>query len=236
MPHAVAYHGNMGRIALHTPSDKHLICQLAIFSCVRGCLLISKPRSNGWWNSTIADHKDQPVMWIWEGFIAEPGITLLTGAAKLSKSTLVSMLLDRRRAGGRGSPGQACPPGHHGRPLRRGRVFLGPPAAAARLRAQRLFQQSGPVHVPPLATFRGPAPGSARGTPIRSPGDRSAVLISAPGREPRRFCPRGPRRVTAARRSSRWPLASALSAAGRRTNRTSLPRLERLACPRRHPS
>src|SRR4029077_5463293 len=39
--------------------------------------------------------------WIWEGMIAQPGITLLTGASMVGKTTLVAMLLDRRRAGGR---------------------------------------------------------------------------------------------------------------------------------------
>ena len=54
----------------------------------------------GSWNVDIAARKDDEVHWIWDGFIPWPGITLLTGASKLGKSTLVSMLLDRRRQGG----------------------------------------------------------------------------------------------------------------------------------------
>ena len=38
--------------------------------------------------------------WIWDGFIPWPGISLLTAASMLGKSTLVGMLLDRRRQGG----------------------------------------------------------------------------------------------------------------------------------------
>jgi hypothetical protein len=52
----------------------------------------------GWWNSTL--EKNQPTYWVWEGMIAETGITLLTGASMVGKTTLVAMLLDRRRAGG----------------------------------------------------------------------------------------------------------------------------------------
>jgi len=58
------------------------------------------PDTFGSWNSQITARKDDGVHWIWDGFIPWPGITLLTGASMLGKSTLVGMLLDRRREGG----------------------------------------------------------------------------------------------------------------------------------------
>ncbi len=54
----------------------------------------------GWWNPVVAKGKDRPVDWIWRTLIAEEAITLLSGAAKSGKSTLLAMLLDRRREGG----------------------------------------------------------------------------------------------------------------------------------------
>jgi hypothetical protein len=54
----------------------------------------------GWWNKEVAARKDVPVPWIWDGLIAEGAVTLLTGAWKSGKSTLLAMLLDRRRQGG----------------------------------------------------------------------------------------------------------------------------------------
>jgi hypothetical protein len=41
-----------------------------------------------------------PVPWIWEGVVAEGGVTLLSAPEKIGKTTLVSLLLDRRRVGG----------------------------------------------------------------------------------------------------------------------------------------
>jgi hypothetical protein len=40
------------------------------------------------------------IPWIWEGVVAESAITLLSGAEKRGKTTLLSLLLDRRREGG----------------------------------------------------------------------------------------------------------------------------------------
>jgi hypothetical protein len=58
------------------------------------------PDTFGSWNSKVAARKHQAVEWIWEGFIPWRGITLLTGVPRLGKSTLVALLLDRRRRGG----------------------------------------------------------------------------------------------------------------------------------------
>jgi hypothetical protein len=58
------------------------------------------PRHFGQWNQRVAAQKHEPVHWIWEGFIPYPGVTLLTGASMVGKTTLLAMLLDRRRAGG----------------------------------------------------------------------------------------------------------------------------------------
>jgi AAA domain-containing protein len=44
---------------------------------------------------------DRSTEWIWEGVIAEDAITVLSAPEKTGKSTLLSLLLDRRREGGR---------------------------------------------------------------------------------------------------------------------------------------
>jgi hypothetical protein len=41
-----------------------------------------------------------PIPWIWEGLVAEEAITLLSAPEKTGKTTLLSLLLDRRREGG----------------------------------------------------------------------------------------------------------------------------------------
>src|SRR5437660_2237665 len=40
------------------------------------------------------------IPWIWEGVVAEEAVTLLSAPEKVGKTTLLSLLLDRRRAGG----------------------------------------------------------------------------------------------------------------------------------------
>jgi AAA domain len=40
------------------------------------------------------------VPWIWEGVVAAGAVTLLSAPEKVGKTTLLSLLLDRRRAGG----------------------------------------------------------------------------------------------------------------------------------------
>src|SRR6266702_4108554 len=42
----------------------------------------------------------QPIPWIWDGLVAEDAITLLSAPEKTGKTTLLSLLLDRRRQGG----------------------------------------------------------------------------------------------------------------------------------------
>jgi hypothetical protein len=42
----------------------------------------------------------EPVPWIWEGLVAENAVTLLSAPEKTGKTTLLSLLLDRRRQGG----------------------------------------------------------------------------------------------------------------------------------------
>jgi hypothetical protein len=42
----------------------------------------------------------QPVWWIWDGLVAEDAVTLLSAPEKTGKTTLLSLLLDRRREGG----------------------------------------------------------------------------------------------------------------------------------------
>jgi AAA domain-containing protein len=42
----------------------------------------------------------QPIPWIWDGLLAEGAVTLLSAPEKTGKTTLLSLLLDRRRAGG----------------------------------------------------------------------------------------------------------------------------------------
>lgn len=56
--------------------------------------------SGGVWNSELAKDRHEPVHWLWDGMLAPGAMTLLTGSWKAGKSTLVSLLLDRRRDGG----------------------------------------------------------------------------------------------------------------------------------------
>src|SRR5437899_6433156 len=42
----------------------------------------------------------QPIPWIWDGLVAQDAITLLSAPEKTGKTTLLSLLLDRRREGG----------------------------------------------------------------------------------------------------------------------------------------
>jgi hypothetical protein len=52
----------------------------------------------------------RPIPWIWDGLVAEKAVTLLSAPEKTGKTTLLSLLLDRRRAGGQ-LLGQAVRPG-----------------------------------------------------------------------------------------------------------------------------
>jgi hypothetical protein len=50
-------------------------------------------------NAVVAG-KRPSIPWIWEGVVAEGAVTLLSAPEKIGKTTLLSQLLDRRRAGG----------------------------------------------------------------------------------------------------------------------------------------
>ena len=45
-------------------------------------------------------HLDQPVPWVWHGYIARHNLTLLTGQWKVGKTTLLAALLARLDGGG----------------------------------------------------------------------------------------------------------------------------------------
>jgi hypothetical protein len=51
------------------------------------------------------------VPWIWEGVVAEQAVTLLSAPEKIGNTTPLSLLLDRRRAGGQ-LLGRTVYPGH----------------------------------------------------------------------------------------------------------------------------
>jgi hypothetical protein len=50
--------------------------------------------------NTRVQQQRRSVPWIWEGVVAEDAVTLLSAPEKVGKTTLLSLLLDRRRAGG----------------------------------------------------------------------------------------------------------------------------------------
>jgi hypothetical protein len=50
-------------------------------------------------NAVVAGQR-RVIPWIWEGVVAEGAVTLLSAPEKVGKTTLLSLLLDRRRAGG----------------------------------------------------------------------------------------------------------------------------------------
>jgi hypothetical protein len=53
---------------------------------------------------------NQPTPWIWDGLVAEYAVTLLSAPEKTGKTTLLSLLLDRRHQGGQ-LLGRAVRPG-----------------------------------------------------------------------------------------------------------------------------
>jgi hypothetical protein len=53
---------------------------------------------------------DRSIRWIWDGVVAEEAVTLLSAPEKTGKTTLLSLLLDRRREGGQ-LLGRAVRPG-----------------------------------------------------------------------------------------------------------------------------
>ncbi len=51
-------------------------------------------------SNTCVQEERRSIPWIWEGALAEGAVTLLSAPEKIGKTTLLSLLLDRRRAGG----------------------------------------------------------------------------------------------------------------------------------------
>src|SRR5437868_5086037 len=51
----------------------------------------------------------QPIPWVWDGLVAEDAVTLLSAPEKTGKTTLLSLLLDRRREGGQLLGRTVCP-------------------------------------------------------------------------------------------------------------------------------
>src|SRR5947199_339988 len=83
----------------------------------------------------------QPVGWLWDGVLAEGAVTLLSAPEKIGKSTLLSLLLDRRPAGGicghRGRDGDPARPGRDAPPHLHGRGSLPGNAAKRERRVER---------------------------------------------------------------------------------------------------
>jgi hypothetical protein len=52
-----------------------------------------------WGNDSLKSSR-RAVSWIWDGLIADQAITLCSAPEKTGKTTLLSLLLDRRREGG----------------------------------------------------------------------------------------------------------------------------------------
>jgi hypothetical protein len=51
-------------------------------------------------SNTYLQKARRSIPWIWEGVLVEGGVTLLSAPEKIGKTTLLSLLLDRRRTGG----------------------------------------------------------------------------------------------------------------------------------------
>jgi AAA domain len=66
------------------------------------------------YNNTCLKDRNEPIPWIWPGVLAAEAVTLLAAPEKTGKTTLLSLLLDRRRQGGR----------LLGQPVRPGRTIL----------------------------------------------------------------------------------------------------------------
>jgi AAA domain len=52
------------------------------------------------WDHQIPTFSQTPTTWLWHGFLAHGNITLLTSQWKSGKTTLLSLLLSRRKSGG----------------------------------------------------------------------------------------------------------------------------------------
>src|SRR5271166_5789691 len=65
-------------------------------------------------NGELQGCAQDPLPWIWDGVIRDEAITLLSAPEKTGKTTLLSLLLDRRREGGQ----------LLGRPVRPGKTIV----------------------------------------------------------------------------------------------------------------
>src|SRR5438105_1920025 len=52
------------------------------------------------YGNDVVKTRAEPIPWLWDGVIAQNAITLLSAPEKTGKTTLLSLLLDRRREGG----------------------------------------------------------------------------------------------------------------------------------------
>src|SRR4051794_37288985 len=62
--------------------------------------MFSSDVPQGYWDGELGANSTPAVDWIWQGFISRGSTTLLTGLWKAGKTTLLSLLLGRRREGG----------------------------------------------------------------------------------------------------------------------------------------
>ena len=62
------------------------------------------------WDHQVTASAPQPIDWLWHGFVAGGNLTLLTSQWKAGKTTLLSLLLSRRKNGGQ-LAGLAIKPG-----------------------------------------------------------------------------------------------------------------------------
>src|SRR5213078_2091856 len=52
------------------------------------------------WKRKLANVQESATDWLWQWYLAKGNITLFTASSKIGKTTLLSLLLARRRAGG----------------------------------------------------------------------------------------------------------------------------------------
>jgi hypothetical protein len=62
------------------------------------------------WDHEVTAIASQPIAWLWHGFVAQGSLTLLTSQWKAGKTTLLALLLSRRKQGGQ-LAGLAVAPG-----------------------------------------------------------------------------------------------------------------------------
>src|SRR5262249_44299884 len=93
----VCYIPNLGRNSLHctppqTPCNEFLLPP--------GTAMANVNFPQEYWDHEVVALPDIPVDWLWHGFVAGGNVTLLTSQWKAGKTTLLSLLLSRRKQGG----------------------------------------------------------------------------------------------------------------------------------------